>query len=192
MFLYKPQNVVNKRIIACILIGAMTSLTGCSPYRIVRNQTDQSAAWPTYQTFAFVDTNRIDPTPRDAYQAAVEQIKQAVTTELKTRGYQPTGDNPDLLVNIGAVVKEKTQTRQTSIYEAPLYIGQRRYHWRSQEVPVRTYQEGTVNLHIVDAQRNALVWDAAVSSVLNRRSVTPQQIGEAVAKVFKKFPGRKS
>ena len=173
-----------------LLFGLL--VVGCSPYRIIRNQSDKAATWPTYRTFAFVDTNRIQETPRDAYQAAIEQVKQAVAAELRTRGYQPTQDNPDLLVNVGAVVKEKTQTRQTNIREAPLYIGQRRYSWRSQEVPVGTYQEGTVNLHVVDAQRNALVWDAAVSSVLNRRSVTPQQIGEAVAKVFEKFPGKRS
>jgi hypothetical protein len=88
-------------------------------------------------------------------------------------------------------VKEKTQTRQTTINEAPLYIGQRRYQWRSQEVPVGTYQEGTVNLHIVDAQRNALIWDVAISSVLNRQQVTPVQIGEAISKVFAKFPGNR-
>ncbi|MBC3785200.1 DUF4136 domain-containing protein [Spirosoma utsteinense] len=166
-------------------------LAGCSPYRLVRNESDKAATWSAYRTFAFVDTNRIDPTPRDAYQVAVEQVKQAVAAELVKRGYQPTRDNPDLLVNLGAVVREKTQTRQTNITEAPLYIGQRRYSWRSQEIPVSTYNEGTVSLHIVDAQRTALLWDVAVSSVLNRRGVTPVQIGEAVAKVFDKFPGNR-
>ncbi|QHW00841.1 DUF4136 domain-containing protein [Spirosoma endbachense] len=166
-------------------------LTGCSSYRITRNQADKAATWSAYRTFAFVDTNRIDPSPREAYQATVEQIKRTVATELANRGYQQTKDNPDLLVNIGAVVKDKTQTRQTTINEAPLYIGQRRYQWRSQEVPVGTYQEGTVNLHIVDAQRNALIWDVAISSVLNRQQVTPVQIGEAISKVFSKFPGNR-
>ncbi|RIV21552.1 DUF4136 domain-containing protein [Fibrisoma montanum] len=179
-----------KSMKALIVIGCWLLIASCSPYRIVRNQADSNASWSSYQTFAFVDTNRIEATPRDTYQAAMEQIKQAVTAELKRRGYQQTTDNPDLLVNLGAVVKEKTQTRQTTIYEAPIYVGQRRYSWRSQEVPVGTYQEGTVNLHVVDAQKNALIWDAAVSSVLNRRSVNPQQIGEAVGKVFEKFPGK--
>jgi hypothetical protein len=174
-----------------LLLLISTILTGCSSYRITRNQADKAATWSAYRTFAFVDTNRIDPTPREAYQATVEQIKRAVATELANRGYQQTKDNPDLLVNIGAVVKEKTQTRQTTINEAPLYIGQRRYQWRSQEVPVGTYQEGTVNLHIVDAQRNALIWDVAISSVLNRQQVTPVQIGEAISKVFAKFPGNR-
>lgn len=172
--------------------GLLAGTSSCSPYRLVRNQSDKAATWSAYRTFAFVDTNRIEATPRDAYQAALEQVKQAVTTEMVKRGYQQTQDNPDLLVNLGAVIKEKMQTRPTTINEAPLYIGQRRYSWRSQEVPVGTYNEGTVSLHVVDAQRNALVWDVAVSSVLNRRSVTPVQVGEAVAKVFEKFPGKRS
>jgi len=167
-------------------------LVGCSPYRLVRNQSDKAATWAAYRTFAFVDTNRIEATPRDAYQAAVGQVKQAVAAEMVRRGYQQTKDNPDLLVNLGAVIKEKTQTRPTTINEAPLYIGQRRYSWRSQEVPIGTYNEGTISLHVVDAQRNALLWDVAVSSVLNRRSVTPVQIGEAITKVFEKFPGNRS
>jgi hypothetical protein len=170
----------------------MAVVVGCSPYRIVQNQSDNAATWSAYRTFAFVDTNRINSTPRDTYQAVMEQVKQAVVAEMAKRGYQQTKDNPDLLVNLGAVVKEKTQTRPTTIYEAPLYIGQRRYSWRSQEVPVGTYQEGTLSLHVVDAQRNALVWDAAVSSVLNKKGVTPQQIGDAVGKVFEKFPGKQA
>ena len=129
------------------LIWALTALlAACSPYRIIRNQADNAATWSAYRTYAFIDTTRLDATPRNTYQAAMEQIKQAVGAELQRRGYQPTKDNPDLLVNLGGVVQEKTQTRQTNIREAPLYIGQRRYRWQSQEVPVGTYQEGTVNL----------------------------------------------
>lgn len=175
---------MKKLLIVLSLLGAGTYLSACSPYRVIQNQSDHSANWSAYRSFAFIDTNRIDPTPRAAY--------QAVAAELKNRGYYPTRNNPDLLVNIGAVVKEKTQTRQTTIREAPLYTGQRRYHWQSQEVPVNTYQEGTINLHVVDAQRNALLWDVAVSSVLNQRQVTPAEVGRAVAKAFEKFPAKPS
>ncbi|AQG78843.1 DUF4136 domain-containing protein [Spirosoma montaniterrae] len=175
-------------LVIAVLLPVLVA--ACSPYRITRNQADRSAAWSAYRTFAFVDTSRISPVPGEAYRTAMEQIKQAVSAELRNRGYQPTRDNPDLLVNLGAVVKEKTQTRQTTIQEAPRYIGQRRYSWQSQEVPVGTYNEGTVNLHVVDAQRNALVWDVAVSSVLSPKGVNQKQINQAVAKVFEKFPGK--
>ena len=121
----------------------------------------------------------------------MDELKQAVAAELRSRGYQPTRNNPDLLVNIGAVVKEKTQTRPTNIREAPLYIGQRRYHWQSQDVPVGTYDEGTINLHIIDAQRNDLIWDVAVASVLKNGTLSQQTADEAVARAFDKFPGKR-
>lgn len=189
MLWVKQPSVMKKHVgVVCLWLSL---LAACSPYRIIRNQSDNTATWSAYRTYAFVDTTRTGEFPRIAYRAALEQVKQAVGTELQRWGYQPTNDNPDLLVNIGAVVQEKTQTRQTNIREAPLYIGQRRYRWQSQEVPVGTYDEGTVNLHVVDAQKNALVWDVAVSSVLTRRTLAPDQINKAVAQVFERFPGRR-
>ena len=174
--------------IAFLFLGLVMACS--SSYRIIRNESDNTATWPDYRTYAFLDTARIDNTPRNTYRAAMEQVKQAVGAELRNRGYQPTKDNPDLLVNLGGVIQERTQTRQTTIQEAPLYTGQRRYRWQSQEVPVATYEEGTVNLHVVDAQKNALIWNVAISSVLNQRSLSPEQIGKAVAKLFEKFPGK--
>ena len=177
---------MNRLLVFIVLL--VIALAGCSPYRIVRNKADQSASWPEYRTFAFIDTSRVNAMPGSQYMAAMDQIKNAVASELHSRGYQQTNDNPDLLVNLGAVVQEKTQTRQTTIQEAPLYIGQRRYSWRSQEVPVGTYQEGTLNIHIVDAHRNALIWDAAVSGVLPKKGVKQDNVREAVGQLFRKLP----
>ncbi len=180
-----------------LFLGIIMIGIGCSPYRILRNQADKEANWSSYRTFAFIDTSRVEPVPGNAYRFAIEQVKRAVAAELTNRGYQQmvnseVGAQADLLVNIGGIVNEKTQTRQTTIYEAPRYIGQRRYHWQSQEVPVGTYKEGTLNVHIVDAQRNNLLWDAAVSSVLRKGNVTPEQISEGVSQLFARFPGNRS
>lgn len=174
-----------------ILISA-----GCSSYRVVRDQADNTANWSSYQTFTFIDTNRIDPSPRDTYQTAIEQVKQAVAQELGKRGYRQIpsselGNQADLLVNIGGVINEKTQTRPTTIYEAPRYTGQQRYHWQSQEVSVGTYKEGTLSIHLVDARRNNLLWDAAVTSILKKGNVTSQQISEGISQLFTKFPGNR-
>lgn len=177
-----------------MILGVLWLSAGCSPYRIMRNEVDKNAVWSSYKTFAFIDTNRISPVPNTAYLAAIEQVKRAVAAELINRGYKQItagqfGEQGDLLVNIGGVVNEKTQTRQTTIYEAPRYIGQRRYHWQSQDVLVGTYKEGTISVHIVDARRNNLLWDAAVSSVLKKGAVTDEQVHKGVARLFTKFPG---
>lgn len=189
------NSAVMKTVIGLLFL--LLVVAGCSGYRIIKNERDSSANWSTYRTFAFVDTSRIDPSPGTSYQATMEQVKQAVAAEMTNRGYRQLKtdrpmDGPDLLVNIGTVVNEKTQTRPTTIYEAPRYIGQRRYHWQSQEVPVGTYREGTLSLHIVDARRENLLWDAAVSSILSKKGVSTEQIREAVGKVFSKFPGKAS
>lgn len=181
-----------------LLVSAVMWVSlGCSPYRVISNRTDKTADWTSYRTFTFIDTNRIDPVPSDSYRSSIELVKRAVASELTNRGYQQIASNQlgasaDLLVNIGGIVNEKTQTRQTTIYEAPRYIGQRRYSWQSQEVPVGTYKEGTINVHLVDFRRNTLLWDAAVSSVLRKGNVTPDQIQEGVSKLFAKFPGNRS
>ncbi len=179
-----------KRFFASVALLAGLA-AACSPYKITRNQADNLASWSAYRTYAFIDTSRMSPVPGGAYQTAVEAIKQSVAAQLRDRGYQPTTNNPDLLVNLGVVAQEKTQTRQTTIWEAPRYIGQRRYSWQSQEVPVGTYREGTANLHVIDAQKNALIWDVAVSSVISQNGIKQNEIDKAVAKVFEKFPGRK-
>ena len=190
-FRYTNENAFVMKNLICMLF-VVVGAAACSPYRILQNETDSSANWSTYRTYAFADTARITPLPDTTYQAAMTELKQAVTAELTSRGYQQilsygTTDQPDLLVNIGAVLNEKTQTRQTTIREAPLYIGQRRYHWQSQDVPIGTYDEGTVNLHVIDAKRNGLIWDVAVSSVL-KNGFSQQTVNEAVAKAFEKFP----
>lgn len=184
---------MNTRIFVVLLVAVL--MIGCSTYRVVRNEADSAATWPAYKTFAFVDTSGIDPVPSIAYQRSMRQVRQLVAAELTSQGYKqvdPTQVNPDLLVNIGAVVNEKTQTRETTIYEAPRYIGQRRYHWHSQEVPVNTYKEGTFSVHIVDRAQDNLVWDAAIAGVLGKNGATAEQISRAVAELFTKFPGRRS
>lgn len=185
--IYQRTTKNMNRLLVFIGLLAM-AVASCTPYRIVRNKADHSATWTEYRTFAFIDTSRVNAIPGSQYMAAMNQIKKAVASELQSRGYQQTNDNPDLLINLGTVVQEKTQTRQTTIQEAPLYIGQRRYSWRSQEVPVGTYQEGTLNIHIVDAHRNALIWDAAISGVLPKKGVNQENVSEAVGQLFRKLP----
>lgn len=177
----------------CSIVMLTVVMMSCSSYHIVRNQSDQAATWSAYKTFAFVDTSGIEPVPSIAYKVAMRELKQSVANEMIKQGYQlatETQGKPDLLINLGAVINEKTQTRQTTIYEAPRYIGQRRYHWQSQEVPVNTYKEGTFSVHIVDNRRDNLVWDAAISDVLSKKGVTAGQVNKAVAELFTKFPGR--
>ncbi|OZI09480.1 hypothetical protein BWI93_03695 [Siphonobacter sp. BAB-5385] len=172
------------KIFATLALGAV--MTACS-YSNVKSRTDDQADLKSYKTYNFMDVE-LQGAERDSVtNTAMNEIKQAVAREMNARGYQTYG-KPDLLINIGLVIQEKTQTRQTDIREAPRYIGQRRYSWKSETVPVGQYKEGTLSVELVDAQQNKMVWDAVGSTVLNKRSRQPEQIDKAVGKLFDKFP----
>ncbi len=171
-----------------LLLLVAGTLAACSPYRVKQNRVDQSANFQSYRTFNFMESDLAPLASREVSSQVIDQIKSAVAGELTRRGYQQTSGNADLMVNLGLSVQEKTQTRETNIREAPLYIGQRRYSWRSQEVPVGKYQEGALSVDVADARTNQLLWDATVTSVLTKRSAEPEKINEAVARLFEKFP----
>jgi len=92
-------------------------------------------------------------------------------------------------VHVGLAVADKMQTRETRIWEAPPYTGQRRYAWRSGEVPVRAYKEGTTTVDIVDAASNTLVWQGNVAGALTKKADRQlEQISNSAAALFARYP----
>jgi hypothetical protein len=121
-------------------------------------------------------------------QAGVQMLKEAIVRELFEKGFRQT-DNPNLWVNIGIVTEDKVQTRNTSIREAPIYIGQRRYSWKSEEVVVAKYKLGTVSIHFVDAVKNEPVWEGVVQGTLsNNPTKLRHRIDKGVEMLFEKLP----
>ena len=109
---------------------------------------------------------------------------------MQQRGYTQSSSNPDLLINIGIVVQEKIQTRQTDFRtDAPKYIGQRNYSWKSEEIETGRYREGTVTLHVVDAAQHKLIWKSGISDIIpEKESKTESVINEGIRKLFLKYP----
>ena len=117
----------------------------------------------------------------------VDHLKAAITRELEAKGLSQS-DDPDLFVNIGVVVKEEIQTRETDVRTDMHYLGQRNYSWQSQEVPIGTYNEGTVNIDLVDAAKNERVWEGSASAVILKNNDKMQKrIDSGMKKAFKKF-----
>ncbi|MFC0182095.1 protein of unknown function [Pseudarcicella hirudinis] len=174
-----------KIIASLIILGILTS---CSPYRIVNNHVDKEVDFKNYKTFSFTTDIEVQGLTRDIKNSStINEIKRAISSELKSRGYHPDLKS-DLLVNIGLVVQEKIQTRETNFRDAPRYVGQRRYSWKSETVEVGRYKEGTLSVDLVDVKQNRLVWEAAVTTVLDKDSHRPENVDKAVRALFRKFP----
>lgn len=114
---------------------------------------------------------------------------EEINSQMISRGFEKVNKNPDLIINIGVVLTNKTQTRQTNFRDAPRYIGQRNYHWESEEIVVRNYVEGTVTIDIVSIKDNEMIWQAVSSGILEKkREKNSKKIVKGVQKLFKKFP----
>ena len=98
-------------------------------------------------------------------------------------------ENPDLLINLGVTLSREKQTRETSIQEAPRYMGSRNYHWESEEIVVRNYVSGTVTLDIVDNHKNEMIWQAVAKGVVEKKQEkNKKKIVKVTEKLFKKYP----
>lgn len=174
-------------IVACAAL-----LGGCASGPKIFARQDPSADFGAYRTFGFRAPLGTD---EQGYSSILSQLlRTAVTREMESRGYK-RADQPDLLVNFHVSTREKVQA--TSAPAAGGYYGYRRGYYGvwggyPMETTVTQYTEGTLNIDLVDARRNQLVWEGvAVGRIREeaRRNLEPA-VNEAVAKIFLEYPHR--
>ncbi|WP_143080325.1 DUF4136 domain-containing protein [Hymenobacter arizonensis] len=170
------------------LFALLLSLAACASEQVQYARPQPNVNFRSYKTYNFMDVTARNDAAFEGPGTGIATLKQVVGRELSRRGYQQS-DTPDMLVNIGVVTQEKVQTRETRIQEAPVYIGQRRYHWQSQDVVVGRYEEGTATIELVDAAQQELIWQGSVKSVLTPdEAKLTQRIDKAITALFAKFP----
>lgn len=163
----------------------------CGPaVRIVETEAEEDFDLSAYETYNFYDsvagTGEVRASPQ--FLEEMNIIKYEIASQLERRGLRLSAE-PELLVNIGAVVEERVQTRQTNIRDAPVYIGQRRYHWQAEEVPVGRYRQGTVSVHLIDRLENRLVWRGVAEGVIpENRERLRNDIENGVEELFQRVP----
>ena len=178
-------NVVN------FYLGLVTILflTACSGMRVLNAESAEGVNMGDYKTFDFFQVEGGGDTARGSFQDRITRIEDAIAIELQKHGYLLSKTNPDLLINIGLVIDEKSQTRQTDyLTDAPRYIGQRRYSWKSQEVVVSKYRQGTITVDLVDRVQNKQVWQGTVQGVIpQQEEKVDASIKKGVNKLFAKL-----
>jgi hypothetical protein len=180
-----------KHSIYSLLFLIVLSVSACSPIRVENSEKAPDFNLANYQTFGFVEDNAATDTSEIRIPTEhIASLQREVTKQLQQRGLIYSANNPDILVNLGIVAMEKAQTRQTDFRtDAPYYTGQRRYTWKSREVVVGRYKEGTLSVHLVDRAQNNLIWSAEAEAVVPKKSEEVQKrIAEGVEKLFSSLP----
>ena len=147
-------------------------LVACATTTIrVRSESDSSADFSTYRTYAWA------PQAKDLSADLDDLIRSEVASQLALRGYEPAASGTaDVLVDYHAVVETETATRGAG-------------YGRSRTI---RYEKGTLTLEILDPAGQKVLWRGSARDALN---LHPGQrygarIPEAVQLILSKLPSR--
>ncbi len=120
-----------------------------------------------------------------------KNIRTAIAAEMTRRGYVEDQANPDLRISYETASAEKVENN-------PVRVGIGVGSWGGNvggsvnvgSPSLRNYREGTLVIHVIDAGRNAEVWQGSVSGRLTKGSTEPAAITTAVSTAMRDFPAR--
>lgn len=175
-----------------LIIVVVSILLGCgSGIHIKGVNAAKDFSLTKYKTFNFVNVDVKGDALGPNYQSNLELLKNAIVKQMDLKGLKLDTNDPGLMVNIGVVVSEEIQTRETSFSnpgDRMGYMGQRNYSWQAGEVEVGRYREGTVTLDLVDKASSKLVWQGSAESVLpNKETNVPTLIDTGMEQLFAKI-----
>jgi hypothetical protein len=169
-----------------LLISGIIFLIGCSSSKVTRYDAGKNLA--NYKTYNYVKFkySHYDSIPYNEknYTFFIEEMDR----HMKAKGLE-LSDDPNLIVNVGVVVRQEEQTRETDVRTDMNYAGNRRYHWEVEDQVVGVYDVGDMTIDFVDVKENILVWQAAAESMLSKNEEKMQKrISKTVEKFFQEFP----
>ncbi len=166
-------------------------LFACSSgIKVANVSASPDADFSKYKTFGFYELKASGDTITEGFTERIGFLKGAISAEMVKRRFTAAA-NPDLLINIGIVVKEEVQTRETNWATDGryTYMGQRNYKWESKEIETGRYRNGTVSLHIVDAAKNTMLWKGTAKGVVpEKQKNIPEAVATAMQELFAQFP----
>lgn len=176
---------------AAVLHAVLLALAACASGPDIRTNVNPNLSFDNYRTFAFFDPLGTD---QSQYSSLLSQsLKSATRRELESRGYRYEPSSPDLLVNFGARIAEKTQVTQTPTMGYGGYYGYRGAFyggWPAYQTDVRQYKEGTLNIDLVDANRRELAWEGVAVGRVSQKALDDREaaINNVVSEIFAEFP----
>ncbi len=176
------------------LAAVVLLASGCSGNNI-RSDYDPSVDFSQYETYNFFADAGPDSTNYQSFFSTY--MVAAISREMEARGYEKS-DDPDLLVNFNARLRDKTDVRTTPAPTMGMgYYGYRRGFYDpwmgygyATETHVSQYTEGTFNIDLVDARRKKLVWEAVSVGRVTDKALEEleERVNEGVPKFFATYP----
>ena len=170
-------------------------LAGCATSPRISTDSDPSADFSRYRTFAFYEPQAAET--KGYATPSSKRMKSAARREMESRGYVYDEARPDLLVNINAYINDRQDVISTPQLQYRTYYNYRFNSYVStafwtDRTDVYTYSEGTLNVDLVDAVAKQLVWEGvAVGRMANTKPAQRDtRIDSTLGEIFARYPHR--
>jgi len=175
-----------------LLVIAIAAIAySCAPSMKVTSDYDKTTNFTQYKTFAV----ELDPAKSPVSQINQTRIVNAVKGELIKKGLKEDAANPDLLVNVATILKDRASVSSNTNYYG--YGGAYRpYGWGGglgvtgyTTYDVQHYKDGSLIIGISDAKKKQLLWEGIGNSEIDKPLDNPdQQVPAAIAKILATYP----
>lgn len=175
-------------LVSALLIAGCATTTGPK----TRIDYDKDVDFSVYRTYGFPEETGTD---RGGYSTLVTSyFKSAINTAMEARGYKYSEDHPDLLVNFFMNTRDRTETTP-DLWADYGYYGYRRgmySPWPLYEPRSVTYQVGTINVDIVDAEKKQLIWEGVAEGRVSEEMMANPKVtvNAVVTDLMRQYPGR--
>ncbi len=185
-------------LFSALLVGLLALMTACSStsYTLLNSNLYPGKDVKAYKTFSILPYDGLKLPPSISIYD-VQNIQRAVANELSIRGFKEdkTG-NGDMVVITTLYAKTDITTKDAIPDWAPIRpmgptASMYRSYYDDAQIIDNVSKDGVLAVDLIDPKQNAVIWDAAVSSVIDdvqKNIKDPVQINTACDKLFSKFP----
>jgi len=175
-----------------VIVSIVTAMLGCRTYR-VKTDWDPAVAFDGMQSFYFLEPPEFEGSSPFADNSLLrKRVREAVETVFSGRGFRSVSsrETADFIVTYIVVLDEEIQINGVSSSVGGAYRRGGAYGGVYANTSVRTYQESTLILDLLDPSSEDLVWRGwgigIVGTRDRQRGLT--KIEKGVRAILKKFP----
>lgn len=176
-----------KKLLPLFLLSLL--FFSCSQKIYVTTDLERDTDFTQYKTYAWADGQEKPGKSNPMFDNELnrKRIIEAIDVEMKTLGFEKKEIAPDLLIDFHIVINQKVNYMEHNDYpyEVKRYSGY--------EVGMYTFNQGSIVIHMVDNNKELLVWQGVGSKIMD--DVPPndaeERIKKAVKAIMAKFPSVK-
>jgi hypothetical protein len=149
----------------------------------VRADHDSQFDFGAYSTFALFERQGKERQRPQMSEIVDRRIAAAMNAELVGKGFSSTSPrDADFLITFYTAVRRRVVVNNAGWY------GHRWHYWGGGTRWVRSYEEGTLVIDIIDRRRRELVWRGVGEGAFTKSNPSNDKVAKRIARVLQTFP----